>query len=173
MFKKKIQLLLLFVCVCWSLTDASGQSGKSTPSEPRAGDVAPLIKLHRRKPDPQPLPQEISEQLSRFFSTIMEGKREKIESAYGALFKGTRLAVNPSNIPLLTQRTLDAISALGAIFEYEHFDTQNIGSRIIVATYLAWHEFRPLIWRFTYFRLREGWTLADVRTDDDLESLIE
>jgi hypothetical protein len=171
---KQLTTTTLVIFLLGLLAERSpAQQKSSTPAAPKAGDVAPLIKLHRRKPDPQPLPPEISVQLSRFFNTLMEGKKEKIESAYATLFEGTRLAVNTANISILAGRTLDAISALGAIFEYEHFDTQNIGSRIIVATYLAWHEYRPLIWRFTYFRLRGGWTLSDVRTEDDLETIIE
>lgn len=138
-----------------------------------AGDVAPIVKLHRRKPNPQPLPPEITVQINRFFNNLMTGEEKKIETAFTDLLAGTRLANNPQNIPVLTGRTLDAISALGEMFEYEHFDTQEVGKRILVVTFLGWHELQPLIWRFTFFRLKSGWVIADLRTEDDLETIIE
>ena len=165
----KILVLLSYLAIC--IDDSL--LAQSTPRQPRAGDVSPMIKLHRRKPNPQPLDPEISVQINRFFNNLMLGEADKIEKAYSDFLSGTRLANNPENVQILAGRTADAISALGPIFEYEHFDTQTIGKRILVATFLGWHEVQPLIWRFTFFRLQSGWVLSDLRIDDDLETIIE
>lgn len=143
-----------------------------TQVTPKAGDVAPIFKFHKRKADPQPLPETIKAQADAFFGTLKEGG-PKIREAYETLLRGSRIGERVENIEILVTKTESAVRAYGPAMGFDHHDTQQVLGRLCAADYLTWHATQPLQWRLVYYRPAEDWVLIDVRVSDVVEDLFE
>jgi len=139
---------------------------------PRAGDVAPIFKFHKRKPDPQPLPDSIKAQATTFFQTLMQGG-PKVREAYETLLRGSRIGEVVENVNILVTKTEGAIQTYGPAIEFDHYDTQRVLGRLYAADFITWHATQPLQWRLVYYRPVEEWVLIDVRVSDIVEDLFE
>jgi len=143
-----------------------------TQATPKAGNVAPIFKFHKRKPDPQPLPDTIKIQATNFFQTLKQGG-PKVREAYETLLHGSRIGERTENIQILVSKTEAAIQAYGPALEFDHYDTQIVLNRLCAADFLTWHATQPLQWRLVYYRPAEEWVLIDVRVSDVVEDLFE
>ncbi len=139
---------------------------------PAAGEVNPIFKFHRRKPDPTALPEGPKTQIQLFFQTLSKGSTHA-RAALDTLLKGTRLAERTENVSVLSDKVTEAIRVYGKIIDTEHYDTQKVGKRMLVATFLTWHELQPIQWRFTFYQASVDWALIDLRVSDNVEDLIE
>jgi hypothetical protein len=142
------------------------------PAPPRAGDVVPIFKFHKRTADLQPLPEPVKLQVTAFLEGLKAGEAG-VRPAYEALLRGSRLAERPENVEILVTRTIAAFQAFGPVLEYDHYDTQKVMGRLYAVDFVTWHTAQPLQWRFVYYRPVDAWTLIDVRVSDVVEDLLE
>lgn len=161
----------------WSLVLPAVLAALAAPASaqvapPKAGDVAPIFKFHKRKADPQPLPDPIILQAASFFQTLKLGG-PKVREAYETLLRGSRIGEVAENINILVTKTEGAIRAYGPALEFDHYDTQRVLGRLCAADFITWHATQPLQWRLVYYRPAEEWILIDVRVSDVVEDLFE
>lgn len=124
----------------------------------------------RRNPTPTAPPAEVKGPVDKFFSTLKLGDTTK---AYEELLINTRLAERKENLKLFIEKTDQALGLYGKVINYEIYDNYNVGSGLMVLTYLSLHPVQPLRWRFVYYRPEKAWMLIDVRVDDVLEDLLD
>lgn len=124
----------------------------------------------RRAPVPTPPPAEVKMPIDKFFAALKLGDSEK---AYEELLANTRLAERKENLKIFIEKTDQAQGLYGKALNYEVYDNYNIGSSLMVVTYISMHPVQPLRWRFVYYKPEKVWMLIDVRVDDVLEDLID
>lgn len=149
------------------LTFARAQEPSSrAPTRP-----SELIRLlPRRTPTPTQPAIEIRMPIEKFFNTLKTGDASK---AYDELLINTRLAERKDNVRLLIEKTDQAAALYGKVINFEIYDSYNVGSSMIVLTYMTLHQLQPLRWRFIYYKPEKSWLLIDLRVDDVLDDLIE
>lgn len=108
--------------------------------------------------------------LDKFFANLKTGDTTK---AYEELLLNTRLAERKENLRLFIEKTDQALGLYGKVLNYEIYDNYNVGSGLMVLTYLSYHPVQPLRWRFVYYKPEKAWMLIDVRVDDVLEDLLD
>jgi hypothetical protein len=96
-----------------------------------------------------------------------------VPEAFDLLLKDTRLSAREENVKELIRRTEQALGLYGKMNDYEVVDTYQVGSRMLVTTYLSALQVQPLRWRFVYYKADKNWMLIDLRVDDHLADLVE
>lgn len=99
--------------------------------------------------------------------------KNEINKGFETLLEGTRLSAREENVKVLIDKTQQATSLYGKITDYEVIDTYQIGTRLLITTYLTALQVQPLRWRFVYYKANESWQLIDLRVDDSLVDLVE
>lgn len=155
-----------------SLVVSASGLGAQTPPAPRAGDVVPIFKFHKRVADPQPPPEPVRLQVTAFLEGLKAGEAG-VRPAYEALLRGSRLVERPENVEILVTRTTAAFQAFGPVLDFNHYDTQRVLGRLYAVDFITWHAAQPLQWRFVFYRPSDAWTLIDVRVSDVVEDLFE
>ncbi len=159
-------LCALAAALAWLPFQASAQpTGGEAPGQP-------IFKFAKRKPDPQPIPESLAKQLTVFFQALMKGP-EAVRPAFDTLLKGSRLAERTESVAGLAGRTEEALKVFGNAIDFEHYDTQKAGKRLLNATYLSWHALQPVQWRFVFYAPGADWTLINVQVSDSIEDLFE
>jgi len=157
-------LAILFFVVCSLVAQ--------TAPPPPTGQVSPVFKLGKRKPNPSDFPIPVKEQIAFFFQTMMKD-RKNIHQAYEHLLRNSRLSERKENVDNFTEKTASVIDLFGDMIDYEHYDTQKVGRRMIVLSYISWHKLYPVQWRMTYYLSDKDWTLIDLIFSTQVEDLIE
>lgn len=158
-------ILLGMASAAFAAPDSLPASPKSTPN-PRE-----FFKFQsRRAPNPTAPPAEVKVPIDKFFNTLKLGDTTK---AYEELLINTRLAERKENLRLFIEKTDQALGLYGKVINFEIYDNYNVGSGLMVLTYLSLHPVQPLRWRFVYYKPERAWMLIDVRVDDVLEDLID
>jgi len=163
-----MRIFLFFLVVISGSGLAWGQSAPTPPAK----DLAPVFKLYRRKPSPGPIPEAIKAQTQLFLQGLTRGK-DNVRVAFTQVLTGSRLGERTENIDSFTKKTGEAIDMFGRIVDFEHYDTQQVGRRMTVVTYITWHELYPLQWRFVYYKPADEWKLIDLTFNSNVEDLIE
>lgn len=123
----------------------------------------------RREPNGQKPAPEIQLKIEGFLKKLQGGQ---VKEAYVQLLTGSRIAQQPDKVELLIAKTNQAFGVYGKMIRYEAFDSYEVGSSIVVSTYLTNLPVQPLRWRFVYYKPANEWTIIDVRVDDVLNDLL-
>jgi len=109
------------------------------------------------------LPPE--EQIAAFFRQLAAAK---VDDAYEALLKGSKIAEAATDVTMLRSKTREAIELIGSVTGAELIDTAAVGENLKRYTYLVLGKTYPLRWRFYYYRSENTWRLIDIRISDRL-----
>jgi hypothetical protein len=122
------------------------------------------------KPNAEPPPPEIAVPIAKFFNTLKSGD---YANAYETFLAGSSLGEQKEKMSAFISHTQDAFGIYGALYDYELYDNQSIGSNVLVLTYLTRHQRQPLRWRFIYYRAQSTWTITNLGFDDVLLDLLD
>jgi hypothetical protein len=163
----------LLLCIVLGIVSAvrAQDFGPQAPNPP-ASNVNPVFKLNRREPKPTPFPEEIRAQIQLFLQGLTRGP-ENFRIAFTQLLEGSRLGERKENVGMFTEKTQELVRLFGKVVDFEHFDTQKVGTRMLVLTYVTWHELYPVQWRFVYYRPGSKWKLIDLTFTSNPEDLIQ
>lgn len=134
----------------------------------RASDLIRVVP--RRVPNGNKPVEALQLKIHGFLNQLKTGQTKE---AYNRLLKGSRIAQQPDKVELLVAKTEQAFAVYGKMIKYEPFDTYEVGSSVVVVTYLTNLPVQPLRWRFVYYKPAEDWTIIDVRVDDVLVDLLD
>lgn len=96
-----------------------------------------------------------------------------MRKAYSAFLTGSHLVNHEDDLDTFVQKTQQAFSVYGKMTDYELYDTREIGSRLLVATYLSYQAVAPLRWRFIFYKAEKTWVLHNMVFDDSMQDLLE
>jgi hypothetical protein len=163
---------LLLAAVYFGVVSLSQAADGNETSSPRAViNPRDIIKFQtRRTPNPTHPPAELKVPIDKFFNTLKTGDSTK---AYTELLAGTRLAERKENLQIFIEKTDQAQGIYGKLISFEIYDNYNVGSSLMVLTYITNHPMQPLRWRLVYYKPEKAWMLIDVRVDDVLEDLVD
>jgi hypothetical protein len=136
---------------------------------PGTKDLPPGMLLRPNYQPVSPIP-EIKVRVEGFLAMLVKGQ---VPPAFDLLLKDTRLSAREENVSELIRRTEQALGLYGKMTDYEVIDTYQVGSRMLVTTYLSALQVQPLRWRFVYYKADKSWMLIDLRVDDHLADLVE
>ncbi len=114
---------------------------------------------------------DASAQVAATFFGLLQ--KNKVDDAYSALTKGSKIADRPDELKSLKSKTSEAIEMFGAVQGYDLVETKSVGSHMLRRTYLSLGRDFPLRWRFYFYRTENVWRLIDLRVDDRLTAIFE
>jgi hypothetical protein len=146
-----------------------GNTNALPPSEPAPPrNIMPMSINH--KPNATNPPPEIAGPIDKFFKGLKAGD---YASTYETFLSGTRLGAQKEKMSVFVSKTQEAFALYGKLNDYEIFDNYNVGSNVMVLTYLSRHEIQPLRWRFIFYRPDKTWNLINMGFDDVLLDMLD
>ncbi len=150
-------------------SDTTSSGDNTNPSAaPLPRNIMPLSINH--KPNPTAPPAEIAATVDKFFKGLEAGN---YANAYEGFLNGTRLGVQKQKMSAFISRTQEAFGIYGKMNDYEIYDNYNVGSNVLVLTYLSRHDVQPLRWRFIFYRPDKTWGLINMGFDDVLLDMLD
>jgi hypothetical protein len=147
---------------------SSGGGGNSDQSD--QGSLPHMPTGFHHTPHAEPPPPEIAVPIAKFFNTLKSGD---YANAYETFLAGSALGEQKEKMSTFISHTQDAFGIYGALYDYELYDNQSIGSNVRVLTYLTRHQRQPLRWRFIFYRAQSTWTITNLGFDDVLLDLLD
>jgi hypothetical protein len=144
----------------------TGTPEPTAPVTPR--NIMPITLNH--KPNATPPAKELAEPIDKFFKGLKAGD---YAGSYETFLAGTRLGQQKEKMSVFISKTQEAFALYGALNDYEIFDNYNVGSNVIVLTYLSRHSVQPLRWRFIFYRPEKTWGLINMGFDDVLLDMLD
>ncbi|MEM6820890.1 MAG: hypothetical protein AAF558_02950 [Verrucomicrobiota bacterium] len=110
------------------------------------------------------LPGDVTGRLETFFQKLMQ---DSPEIAFFALFQGTPFNDKNEVIDKIVATSRKSVEQFGAYTSYEFSDSNFLGKKSLLVTYMTEMPKKVLRWRF-YFYSPAGteWTLANLKVDD-------
>ena len=137
-----------------------------SPAPPR--NIMPMTISH--KPNPMAPPAELAAPIDKFFKTLKAGD---YPVAYETFLAGTRLGAQKEKMSAFISKTEEVFGIYGKLNDYEIYDNYNVGSNVMVLTYLSRHDIQPLRWRFIFYRPDKTWGLINMGFDDVLLDMLD
>ena len=113
--------------------------------------------------------KEPNEFTAEFFKLMEAGK---ISEAYDGLFVGSQIpAQKPQAVDMLKRQTSSGLPLYGNIVGLEKIRDEKLGNSIVRLVYVLKSEIAPTIWEFYFYKPKEQWFLANVKFNDQFQSI--
>jgi hypothetical protein len=178
----KSRLLILLACALASQAAVRAQDKPKTPtpSAPKVLVFPPGTKQPQAMAEAseKPLtpaisaPDGVAQIVAIFFGSL---ERNDVDQAWNILMKGST-AFTTEELKQMKVTTEEAIKVLGRINGFDLVESKFIGNRLVRVTYLSLGEFRPLHWRFYFYKPskpEDTWILIDVRVDGNIPVMFD
>lgn len=106
---------------------------------------------------------------AEFFQMVEDSK---ISEAYDRLFVGSPIpAQKPQAVDMLKRQTASSLPLYGGIVGIEKLREEKVGRSVVRLVYILKSEMAPTVWEFYFYKPKEKWFLANVKFNDQFQSL--
>lgn len=120
--------------------------------------------------EPQQPPPVIAKSVDQFFTLL---KQDQVNQAFDGILAGTKVKDRQNEVADLKSKTTGLLLEFGKVIDYELFESRQVGSRLMVLTYLSYSENFPVRWKLIYYKPADAWRLIDIRADTQVYQMLE
>ncbi len=104
-----------------------------------------------------------------FLDKLMAGS---IGPAYdGLLADSNNSKLTPQVIAQFKQQSAGIPRLYGRLLGFERVSSQRLGDSIVQLLYVVKHELHPIVWEFSFYRVKDDWFVVKIRFNDQLSWL--
>ncbi len=104
-----------------------------------------------------------------FLDQLMAGA---IGPAYDGLLAGSNSSkLTPQLIAQFKQQSAGIRRVYGRLLGFERVSSHRVGDSIVQLLYVVKHELHPIVWEFSFYRVKDDWFVVKIRFNDQLSWL--
>ncbi len=104
-----------------------------------------------------------------FLGQLMAGS---IGPAYDGILAGSNSSkLTPQLIAQFKQQSAGIPRVYGRFLGFERVSSPRVGDSIVQLLYVVKHELHPIVWEFSFYRVKDDWFVVKIRFNDQLSWL--